>query len=327
MHHPLRRLSATLLSLEIRTPINVRKKLEDIVKRAFKLIPLLLCLCVAVCTAYAQGNCTLQTMMGTYAMYERGSSFLIDPSQQPYPLHWAAAMATFVNVGEVTFSSNGVGNGFYWIELGALNGGLDPIPVQVTITEMNPDCTGKFTYVANLPGGLSATVEERFVLFDNGREFRSIPTTITNGVPTLAWIGTGHRISKPGKMRPICGPQNAQGKYLVTVENIIDLDPKTAFSDTVLLTEDVAMNGDYTGTLYEKLGPIGPIQLPINGKITVNPDCSMTSSLNVETITGPIMVKGVFYNEGKDYYAMAIIDLGNNSQFMYSLFQGKRIGQ
>jgi hypothetical protein len=178
-----------------------------------------------------------------------------------------------------------------------------------------------------LPGGLSATVEERFVLFDNGREFRSIPTTITNGVPTLAWIGTGQRISKPGKMRPICGPQSAHGKYLVTVENIIDVDPKTAFSDTVLLTEDVAMTGDYTGTLYEKLGPIGPIQLPINGNITVNPDCSMTSSLNVEGIPGPIMIKGVFYNEGKDYFGMAIIDLGNNSPFMYSFAQGKRITQ
>lgn len=296
-------------------------------KCTLKLTVLFLCLCVVVPIAHAQGKCTLQKMTGTYAMYERGSSFLIDPSQQPFPLHWAAAMATFVNVGEVTFSSKGVGSGFYWILIGALNGGLDPIPVQVTITEMNPDCTGKFTYVANLPGGLSATVEERFVLFDNGREFRSIPTTITNGVPTLAWIGTGHRISKPGKMRPICGPQSAQGRYLVTAENIIDVDPKTAFTDTVLLVEDVTMDGDYAGTLYEKLGPIGPIQLPINGKVTVNPDCSMTSSLNVEGIAGPIMVKGVFYNEGKDYYGMAIIDLGNNSPFMYSFLQGKRIGQ
>ena len=224
---------------------------------------LLLCFFVAVPVAYGneQGKCSLQTFTGTYAMYERGSSFLLDPSQQPYPLHWAGAVATFINVGEVTFSSKGVGNGFYWIELGALNGGLDPIPVQVTITEMNPDCTGKFTYVANLPGGLSVTVEERFVLFDDGRQFRSVPTTITNGVPTLAWIGAGQRVSKPGKMHAICGQQSAQGKYLLTFENINDVDPKTAFSDTGFMIEDVAMNGDYTGTIYEKLGPIGPIQL------------------------------------------------------------------
>jgi hypothetical protein len=51
----------------------------------------------------------------------------------------------------------------------------------------------------------------------------------------------------------------------------------------------------------------------------------MTSSLNVEGIPSPIMIKGVFYNEGKDFYGMAIIDLGNNSPFMYSFAQGKRL--
>jgi hypothetical protein len=125
----------------------VRKE-KNIVKRTFKFTLLFLCLCVAVPSAYAQQQCSLQTMAGTYAMYERGSSFLLDPSQQPIPLHWAGAMATFINVGEATFSSKGVGNGFYWILIGTLNGGLDPIPVQVTITEMNPECTGKVTYVA-----------------------------------------------------------------------------------------------------------------------------------------------------------------------------------
>ena len=54
----------------------------------------------------------------------------------------------------------------------------------------------------------------------------------------------------------------------------------------------------------------------------------MTASLNVEGITtGAIIIKGVFYNEGKDYYGMAIIDTGDNSPFMYSFAQGTRIGQ
>ena len=287
---------------------------------------LLVCLWVAVPSAYAHERCSLQTFTGTYAFYERGSSLILDPSQQPFPLHWAGAVATFVNVGEITFS-RGVGDGFYWILLGALNGGLDPIPVQATITEMNPDCTGKFTYVANLPGGLSATIEERFILFDNGREYRSVPTTIVNGVSTLAWIGTGQRISRSRNKPQFCGPHTARGTYLTSVENIIDLDPTTAFADSVLLREDISMTGDYTGTLYEKLGPLPPIELPVWGTTTVNPDCSFSTDLNVEGIPSPIVIKGVFFNEGKEYYGLAIIDLGNGSPFMYSLAQGTRIGQ
>ena len=287
---------------------------------------LLLC-CVAVPAAYAQGKCSLRTFAGTYAFYEKGSSLLLDPSQQLLPLHWAGSVATYVNVGEVTFSPQGVGNGFYWILLGALNGGLDPIPVQVTITEMKEDCSGKFTYTANLPGGLSATIEERFILFDNGREYRSVPTSIVNGVSTLAWIGTGHRISKSARKPWFCGPQTAHGTYMLTAENIIDLDPKTAVADSLLIREDVSLTGDYTGTLYEKLGPIFPIELPVSGTTIVNSDCSFTTNLNVEGIPGPIVIKGVFFNEGKEYYGLAIFDQGNASPFMYSFAQGIRIGQ
>ena len=39
---------------------------------------------------------------------------------------------------------------------------------------MNPDCTGKIRYTVNLTG-ISATIEERFFVFDEGREIRSVP--------------------------------------------------------------------------------------------------------------------------------------------------------
>lgn len=75
--------------------------------------------------------------------------------------------------------------GFYWTGIGAMNGGLAPIPVHATVAEMNPDCTGKLQYAVNLPN-LSATIEERFFLFDEGRKFRSVPTSIQGGIDTLA---------------------------------------------------------------------------------------------------------------------------------------------
>jgi len=172
-----------------------------------KFVVFFVCLCIAVPAAYAQSNCSLQTMVGTYAMHEIGASYYLDPTQQLYPLHYGGESAPFANVGLVTFKPNGTGKGYYWITAGQLDGGFDSIPLEVTITEMKADCTGKFTYVANLPGGLSATIEERFVLFDNGREYRSIPTTIQNGIATLAWIGSGYRISTSSIPPRFCGQQ------------------------------------------------------------------------------------------------------------------------
>ncbi len=292
---------------------------------------LFLVCCAAVPTAYAHEKCSLQTMVGTYVIYEKGSSLIMDPSQQPFPLHWAAALAPFANVGLVTFKPNGVGDGYYWIYVGALpHPSYDPIPDRVTITELNEDCTGKFTYVANLPGGLSATVEERFIVFDNGREFRSVPTSIQNGLPTLAWLGTGYRISKSAKTVRSCGPHTAHGTYLVNAENIIATDPKTAVADSLFIREDVSMNGAYTGTLYEKIGPVS-VETAALGTYTVNPDCSFTSTLRVpEFFPDPIVIKGVFFNEGKEYYALAIDDPAlplEQQGIKFSFIYGKRIGQ
>ncbi len=291
-------------------------------KRTLKLMAALLCLCVAVPSAYTQKTCNLQTMTGTYAIYEKGASSFLDPASNPslFPF-LTGATAPFVNVTELTFSPNGAVDGFYWIRIGALNGGLTPIPVHGTVTEMNPDCTGKLQYAVNLPN-ISAIIEERFFLFDEGREFRSVPTSIQGGIDTLAWTGTGRRINKSGKPVHSCGPQTAQGTYLLTAENLVAVDPHTALADALFIREEVSMTGDYTGMLYEKLGPISVDGLPVSGKFTVNPDCSFTSTLvvTVNGVTGTIPINGVFFNEGKEYYALAIDD-----GIPYSFAQGKRI--
>jgi hypothetical protein len=75
--------------------------------------------------------------------------------------------------------------------------------------------------------------------------------------------------------------------------------------------------------LYEKLGAISVDGLPLSGKFTVNPDCSFSSTLvvTVNGTTSTIPINGVFFNEGKEYYAIAIDD-----GTPYSFGQGKRIG-
>jgi len=268
------------------------------------LLGLLLCCCFAVPAAYAEGKCNLQTVAGTWVGYERGSSLnvVVNPPPEVFPF-FTGAMAPFVTNSHVTFTPDGVGKGYYWIYTGAIAMTEKPIPVTVTITEMNEDCTGKFTYV--VPGTPPATIEERFVLFDSGRELRSLPTSIENGLPGLVWTGTWHRISKGGERVNPCGAQTAQGKWLASVENIIWWTGTTAWADALFLRQNVSQTGSFTGTLYEKLGDISDIQHPIWGTIKVNPDCSYTEILNIKDI-GSQMIKGVYFHEGKEAYGMGL---------------------
>lgn len=218
----------------------------------------------------------------------------------------------------------GVGEGFYWIRVGSLNGGLDPVPVEITVTEFNADCTGKFSYSINPAGQPEpSAITERFILVDNGREFRSVPTSIVNGITPLTWLGEGHRISKPGELLSNCGPQTAAGSYVQSVENLVQFGANPIFSDALLMRTDVSMSGDYTGTLYEKLGPGGNIMLPVSGTITVNPDCSYESTLNLSIQGTPVSIgiRGVYFDEGKGFYGLQMSTGGT----LFSFGQGERI--
>ncbi len=288
----------------------------------------LVCLGLTAPLAQAQGTCTRDSFTGTYVFYEKGSSSIFNPSTQTPPFHWAGAYAPFILVGETTTGPDGVGNGFFWIRDGSYNGGLDPIPFQVTITEMNEDCTGKLTTTLSLPGALSPTIEERFILFNNGREYRAIPTTIENGIPTSAWLNEGHRISKPNEPPNTCGPQTAQGTYVMSVENLVQFEAgKPIFADAVLLYFNVSMTGEYTGKLYEKLGPLGGIELPATGTITVNPDCSFASTLNLTINGAPVTVpiRGVFFDNGKKLYGLNMNT--DTTGTLYSFGEGQRVSE
>ena len=299
---------------------------------------LLVCFGVAIPGAQAQGKCSLETFAGTYVSFERGSSLTIDltssgvllpvPGAPSSPLAWAApGIVPFANVAEITYTPDGHGDGFFWMFAGQVGATLEPIPIHMDVTEMNEDCTGKFQYT--LPNG--ATIVERFVIFDNGRQYRSLH--VSGGIPTLAWIGTGHRISKGRAPVSFCGPQTAHGSYLMTCENIMRsaVYPSKAVADTLLLRMDVSMDGNYTGLLYEQYGAVSIDALPVSGTFTVNPDCSFAATLDVNPDKeGVVEERGVFFNEGKDFYGMAILSTSlpaNDQGIKYSFCQGTRIGQ
>jgi hypothetical protein len=286
----------------------------------------LVCLSLAVSVARAQGTCDMNTFTGTYVFYERGASAVLDPTQTPtLPFHWVGEVAPFATVGQVTMWPSGVGDGFYWIRTGSFNGGANPLPVAITVTEMNADCTGKFTYMlpGAVPGAPPTTIVERFILFDNGREFRTIPTEIINGLTPLAWIGEGHRLSESG-IPPLCGPQTTRGSYLMSAENLVR--PGSVVADTVLLLFDVSMDGELTGTLYEKLGPTGNIQLAMAGTIAVAPDCSFAATINVTIQGNPrtIPMRGVFFDQGKRLFGLNVGGTSTGGT-QWSFGQGQRI--
>lgn len=289
----------------------------------------MICLGVAVPVARAQGPCSMETFTGTYVFYERGASAILDPSQSSpglLPFHWFGQVAPFVTVGQVTMWPGGVGDGFYWIRVGSLNGGPNAIPFAITITEMNADCTGKFTYSISLPGNSEpTTIVERFILFDNGREFRTIPTEIINGLTPLAWVGEGHRVVESGAMPQPCGPQTARGAYLMSAENLVKMGPNPVFADTALLRFDVSMGGELTGTLYEKLGPTGNIELPLSGTVAVAPDCSFAATINVTILGVPktIPLRGVFFDQGKKLYGLNVASGPGGTQWSFG--EGQRI--
>ncbi len=268
--------------------------------------------------AYGQGNCTLETLAGTYAIYERGANSFLDPTPlEQAPFHFSGVTAPFVNVAHIVFTPYGQGDGFYWIKIGTLDGGLEPIPVHITITEMNADCTGKLKYDINLPPIPPTTITERFVVMDNGRELRTVPISMgEHGIATLAWIGYGRRVEAS------CDPQTARGTYVITCENLIMTSPTVAVADSTLFHVKVAPDGSYTGRLYEKVGPLS-IDTPVLGTFAVKENCSFDHTLQVPEYFGNMTIdsRGLFFNNGKEFYVLPMVGASETG-----FCQGKRVG-
>jgi hypothetical protein len=105
--------------------------------------------------------------------------------------------------------------------------------------------------------------------------------------------------------------------------------PTKAVADTLLMLMDVSMDGDFTGKLYEKYGAASIDGLPIFGTVAVNPDRSSATLINISG-KGKLEMRGVYFNEGKEYYGMAVGDptVETGKQVIqYSFCQGTRIGQ
>jgi hypothetical protein len=299
---------------------------------AVAVVVLSTCFGFAIPAARAQAPCSLRTMAGTFVSVDRGASLTVDltqpgvlgpaPGAKPSPPAWLVpGFAPFVNIARVTYTPDGIGDGYFWMFAGSVGPAPEPIPLHIEITELNEDCTGKFHYA--LPNG--ATIEERIIVFDNGRQYRSVPLSISSpGIQNLSWIGSGQRVS-PDHQSGAPHPANPQGSYLLACDNVqrSAIYTERAVAAAFLLRMDVSRTGDFTGLLYERYGALSTDGREAWGSLTVSPDGSFTSSISFQGITLSSELRGVFFDEGKEFYALAIPRSGGSTQ--YSFCQGTRI--
>jgi hypothetical protein len=268
-------------------------------KCTFSLRVLLLCLVLSFSAAYGQGNCTIRTIVGTYAFNFTGSSAIVTGTA-PDPFHWNALYAPIAGVGVFTVRSafprpGGTADGSYWIMAGGMNLGHDPLeptPLHATIS-INPDCTGVMEYSFG-----PYAVSEQLLILDNGAEMRSI--AVQTAVPTSTWITTSRRIDGA------CTQNKIVGSYLFSCKSIFVLDPTSTFAGASLIRMNISRDGSSTGTFMAKFGPAIVPATQVSGAFKVNADCTAEGTLDFGV--GQNAARGVFFNEGKEGYWLPLVN-------------------
>lgn len=258
-----------------------------------------LCLAMSLSALYGQGNCTLHNTAGDYAFAFTGTSAIVaQPPVAADGLHWNALFAPIAGVGIYSIKPDGSVPGKYWMVAGARNFGLTPIPMNGSIT-LNRDCTGT---TESLFGG--AILREQFVVTGNGREIRSV--AVQTAAPTGNWHTTSYRIGS-------CGQRNVRGDYLFECKNLFPLptpspENPTIFGGAIHIRMKIAESGDYTGTVYGKVGPDNT-PFDVNGRIVVNDDCTAEGTLAGAMLPAVSQARGVFFNNGKQGFWLPLAGL------------------
>jgi hypothetical protein len=268
---------------------------------------LFLCLALGASAAYGQGNCSIQTILGTYAFNFTGSSTILTgvaPDKQD-PLHWTALHAPIAGVGIFTVKSlfprtGGTADGSYWLLAGRLDLGHDPLqptPLHATIT-VNPDCSGTMDYTFG-----PYPVSEQFLILDKGNEIRSV--AVKTAVETSTWLTTARRLGGACSQATIAG-----SSYIFACRPLTTLDPTTTFASAILIRGGtVAPNGSWSGTFTIKIGPVVVPDAPFTGTLKVNSDCTAEGSMVVPGV-GTSLARGVFFNDGKEGYWLPMAGTG-----------------
>jgi len=264
-------------------------------KNALRLAALLLCLSLVPAVAHSQGRCTMQNIVGKYALTFTGASAIVMGTALD-TFHWEALYGPIAGVGVIDIHADGTGTGEYWGVAGAWNFGFTPVPWDATIV-LNDDCTGSFLFEF---GG--STLIEKFVVLGNGREIRSVATQ--TAIPTGNWLSTAYRINGS------CGQNKIHGEYLFQCKNLYQLpvDPPNIFGGAIHIRMLIEPGGDWAGNVYGKVADSNA-EFPAYGHIAWNEDCTAEGTLETPFMPGVVsQAKGVFFDEGKRGYWMPLLN-------------------
>ena len=262
-------------------------------KRTCSFGVLLLCLVVSFSTAHGQGNCTIKTIVGTYAFNSTGASTIITaPPVDGF--HWNALHAPLAGAGVYTVKPDGTASGKYWFIAGGMYIGppLNPIPLNATFT-INPDCTGLMEYSFG-PYPMS----EQVLVMDNGNEIRSVAAQ--TAVPTSTWISVSRRVGGA------CNQNKIAGTYVFSCKSLFIADPTNTVAGTSLIRMNIARDGSATGLFMGKFGPQVVPPFPVTGMFKLNPDCTAEGTMDYGI--GQSVARGVFFNEGREGYWLPLVN-------------------
>ena len=281
------------------------------------LVALLLSLSIGLAAApaaLAQGNCTMQSLAGTYVFESKGSSALVTGPAPGIPNHLAAAYAPAVIVGRFTIAADGTADGFYWGILGTGNTGLEPVPWHADITGFE-DCSGIISYIVPVAGmGMTAQVREQFVVVDGGKGIRSVtielalltdpPTPLTS-----TWQTTARRVNTG-----TCGDQALRGDWVITCQSLHPLGAATPIpgvthvAEAAIVRVEVDAGGMFAGLFETKIGPVHAT-FPVSGSMTVGGACTVTAEMQSPAAPGIVtIVKGVLFGKESLMIPLATTD-------------------
>ncbi len=267
-------------------------------------------------------ECSLQSIVGTYAIRYTGESFLGDmpfppgtaPTASALPVHSPGLYAYGVIVGVMTIKPDATMNIRYWSTIGSwssmrtgvsMAGSIKSIGLERTAGGVELGCVGLAEYA---PFENAPPHRDRFFVLDNGREIRSMPFD-TPAFPTVATMGVARRITRAGDPAPRCGAQTARGSYLLSCPGPLfnpSGEVKTVGSMAFIHLK-LQENGVMTGVLHNRSANVyTPVQ--VDGGLVVNPDCTGEAwFVAPEFVPGAVLKSMfVFTSEGRDGFALPL---------------------
>ena len=242
-------------------------------------------------------NCTIDNVVGTYALAYQGTVMVPASGSQP-----SAVLAAGLGLLSINWQGTISGPAY------ATMGGKLSTSTMAGTMRVNSDCTGSIDWGA----GSTAT----FVIIDQGNELNSMMLTAGGMGPVI--YGTWKKISRA---TPQCSQDVVHGTYAFRHSGTTIMTPTGASQPTpVPGTTLGAGSAGYDGSMVASgTTAVGGQVMQFNtanGKVVVNSDCTLTLSATIQvggTAVGKTAWWGVALNFGNEIWGIQTQDPSGGS--------------